>query len=221
MTRVRKPFYWAEKMNTKKRLVHGIGRNDATYPTSAAKGRKTVWRCPFYQAWLNMLKRAYSPAYHAKHPTYLECSVADQWASFSVFRVWMAAQNWQGNHLDKDLLVEGNKIYSPETCVFVSRQVNLFLNDREAMRGDWPIGVSWREDKQRFHAACNNPFTRKQEYLGLFATPEEAHLAWATKKLDYALSLAKEQTDPRVSAALISRFTAKYDEAVAALTHTR
>lgn len=205
-------------MNTKKRLVHGIGRNDATYPTSAAKGRKTVWRCPFYQAWLNMLKRAYSPAYHAEHPTYLECSVADQWNSFSVFRVWMEAQNWQGNHLDKDLLVEGNKIYSPETCVFVSRQVNLFLNDREAMRGDWPIGVSWREDKQRFHAACNNPFTRKQEYLGLFATPEEAHLAWAKRKMEHAVSLTRSMQCDVSRAALVKRYTERLR--VATLTCT-
>lgn len=58
-----------------------------------------------------------------------------------------------------------------------------------------------------FHAACNNPFTRKQEYLGLFNTPEEAHLAWAERKLEHATSLAPSIQNDVAAAALISRYT--------------
>ena len=55
----------------------------------------------------------------------------------------MVEQDWEGLQLDKDLLVNGSKVYSRETCVFVSNQVNIFLTERGNDRGEWPIGVNW------------------------------------------------------------------------------
>ena len=90
------------------------------------------------------------------------------------FRAWMVEQDWKGKQLDKDLLVQGNKMYSPDTCVFVDGVVNNFLTDRAAARGEWPIGVIWHERAKKFMSQCNNPFTKKYEYLGYFHLPESS-----------------------------------------------
>lgn len=44
-------------------------------------------------------------------------------------------------HLDKDILVAGNKIYSPETCLFVPNRINSLLI-RGVKTGPLPLGVS-------------------------------------------------------------------------------
>lgn len=153
-----------------------------------------------------MIVRCYSSKYHSRS-TYKDCYVQDEWKTFSNFRKWMEAQEWEGLHLEKDLLICGNKVYSPDTCVFVTQQVNGFLIDSVEFRGEWPIGVNWHKNVGKFIAQCNNPFTKKSEHLGVFDCPYEAHAAWLAKKLEHAYALAAIQTDPRVAAALIERYT--------------
>ena len=114
------------KMVKPKRLVYGVGINDADYVVqkwetigyvNGKQKQKLIWICPYYSAWKSMLKRCYSSKYQDKRPTYKGCSVSDEWLTFSVFKVWMEKQDWEGKQLDKDLLFEGNKIYSADTCV--------------------------------------------------------------------------------------------------------
>lgn len=61
--------------------------------------------------------------------------------------------------------------------------------------------------QERFKSECCNPFTKKQEHLGLFASELEAHEAWLRRKSELARHLAAEQTDERVAKALIARYT--------------
>ena len=124
------------------------------------------------------------------------------------FRAWMETQDWEGKQLDKDILFQGNKEYSPSTCVFVDGIVNNFLLDSAAIRGDWPIGVCWNERDQKFQSNCCNPFTKKREHLGLFHCPNQAHLAWKKRKHELACQLADVQTDERVAEALRARYNA-------------
>lgn len=204
------------KKLSKPRLVHGVGINDADYVTekketigyvNGKQKQKLVWICPYYRAWMSMLSRCYSTKYQERNPTYKGCSVSDDWLTFSVFKNWMDAQDWEGRQLDKDLLSEGNKVYSPDTCVFVTPMVNNFTIDRGAARGEWLIGVYWNKGAGKFVARCNNPLTKKQEHLGLFNSELEAHEAWRKRKLELAYELADIQTDERVAKALIDRYT--------------
>jgi hypothetical protein len=195
-------------MQKKTRLVHGIGVNDADYAVSPTINGKQVM-CPFYQTWTNMLARCYDPKIQARQPTYVGCEVAPEWLNFMTFRAWMAGQDWRGMHIDKDLLIPGNRVYSPGACAFISRGLNNFATDHAAARGEWPIGVNWHKQIGKFAANCRNPFTGRLEHLGLFICPNEAHEAWRAKKHGHALALAAEQTDPRLAAALSTRYLEK------------
>lgn len=196
-------------------LVCGVGINDSDYVVqvkkdvqnnSGVRKQKVVWNCHFYQSWSGMLKRCYSEKRLKRNPTYIGCSVSEEWKVFTNFRAWMVEQDWEGLQLDKDLLVNGNKVYSRETCVFVSNQVNIFLTERGNDRGEWPIGVNWDNGVKKFIARCSNPFTGKRDHLGYFLCYKEAHAAWLAKKLEHAHALAGIQKDTRVAIALIERY---------------
>jgi hypothetical protein len=199
-----------------KKLVYGVGTNDADYVVSkketigyeGGKQRfKLIWACPYYSTWASMLSRCYSAKAQDKRPTYRDCTVSEEWRTFSNFKEWMEKQEWKGLQLDKDLLIEGNKIYSPETCVFVTLMVNSFILDCRAARGDWQIGASWDKIKNKFQSTCRNPFTKKLEKLGYFDCEQEAHNAWSKRKLELARELASIQTNPRVAKALFDRYS--------------
>ena len=199
-----------------KKKVYGVGINDANYVVqvketigyvNGKRKQKLVWECPYYRVWKDMLKRCYSNKYQERYPTYIGCTVADEWLTFSVFKSWMEKQDWEGMQLDKDLLFSGNKVYSAETCVFVTRVVNSFMSESGSARGEWLIGVCWDKAANKLISRCSNPFTNKNEYLGLFDCELEAHQAWRKRKLELAYLLAEEQTDERVAKALIDRYT--------------
>ena len=197
------------------KLVYGVGINDANYVTQLSeelgyvdgvRKRKLVWICPFYQAWRDMLGRGYSERCKLKRPTYRGVTVCEDWWLFSTFRLWMEQQDYKGNHLDKDLLIRGNKVYCPEACVFISAQVNTFMAERCGDRGEYKIGVYWVKKDCKFTAQCSNPFTNKQENLGRFLTEEAAHRAWLSKKLEHAKALSALQTNEMVAKALVDRY---------------
>lgn len=196
----------------KRKLVLGVGVNDSSYQVNryelVSGVRKRVWACPFYRAWSNMLNRCYSDSYQELYPTYAGCEVVDEWRNFSSFAEWMRSQSWEGKHLDKDILSPGNKIYGPDLCVFISACLNIFLIDSGASRGEWPIGVHWVARDERFQSSCRNPFTDKQESLGMFDSPTAAHHAWRKRKHQHALSYADMQSDPRVAKMLRTRYLA-------------
>ena len=193
------------------KLVFGVGINDADYSVTCYENledgkRRQVWMCPFYRAWKNMMARGYSRKEKTKHPTYKDVTLCQEWLLFSNFSGWMQTQDWEGKQLDKDLLVNGNKVYGPENCVFVSAEVNKFLTDRGNDRGEHKIGVHWAKNVGKFMARCSNPFTGKRDSLGLFSDEDEAHNAWLAKKLEHAKVLASLQTDARITKALIAKY---------------
>lgn len=188
------------------KLVCGVGINDSETKVQQYESGKLVWICPFYLKWRSMLQRCYCQKLHEKHPSYIECSVCEEWLTFSNFREWMKSKNWQDKHLDKDLLIEGNKVYSPDTCIFVSGKVNNFTIDRAAKRGDYLIGVCWNKKSGKFKSQCKNPFTGKVEHLGLFKSELDAHKAWKKRKHEHALKLADEIEDQRLKLALQNRY---------------
>tara|TARA_R110000850_G_scaffold107837_1_gene219634 strand:- start:864 stop:1244 length:381 start_codon:yes stop_codon:yes gene_type:complete len=106
----------------------------------------------------------------------------------------MITQKWKGKALDKDLLFESNKVYSPETCRFLHQRVNNFINHKETTRGKYMLGVSKEAALKKYKAHCNVPLKYLRAYyskaIGHYDTELEAHLAWKkNRKLIYAISL--------------------------------
>ena len=192
----------------KTKLVYGIGINDADYVVRPTINGKRM-KCPYYTKWHDMLKRCYDEKYQERYPTYKGCSVSPEWISFMNFRKWMVDQDWQGKALDKDLLVQGNKVYSPDTCVFVDAMTNTFTIDCGRSRGKYALGVHFDKYSGKFQVKCGNPFSKKQECLGYFTCEYQAHLAWKKRKHILANQLADLQPDPRVAAALRTRYAEK------------
>jgi len=197
-----------------KKLVFGVGIMDAGYRVqekisvgyeNGKRKQRLIWICPLYQRWRDMLQRCYSEKFHERFPTYKGCSVCEEWLTFSNFKHWMEQQDWEGKHLDKDILFQDNKIYSPETCVFVDAKVNIFLIEAAASRGEYMIGVCWDKVHSKFKAMCRDG-SGKRKYLGYYTSELEAHKAWLDYKLKLAYQLAAEQTDERIAKALIERY---------------
>lgn len=99
-----------------------------------------------YETWISMLKRCYDEKVQKKRPSYIGCTICDEWLNFQNFAEWFDKNYYDINSermcLDKDILIKGNKIYSPETCVFTPIRINsLFVNNKKS-RGKFLIGVS-------------------------------------------------------------------------------
>ena len=198
------------------KLVWGVGVNDLDYrvhvkeelPKNGGKRiQKTVFRCEYYKVWGSMLERCHSKKYLERYPSYIGTRVCSEWLYAAEFRKWMEKQDWRGKCLDKDIISPRSKLYSPETCAFVLPATNSFVIARDACRGEYPIGVHLVKHKGKYIAQCKNPFTGKNEHLGIFSTPEEAHEAWRKQKHELAQLVANTESDPRVVEALKKRYS--------------
>lgn len=179
--------------------VFGIGFIGVGEHVSGVNGKNT----PVYTAWKTMISRCYDPKYHARCPTYIGCSVHSDWHNFQVFAEWYKQQpRAEGWHLDKDLITEGNKIYSADTCVFVPPLINTLLSDSRGSRGDLPQGVS--RSKGKYRARLN--VGGEHHELGEYTTPEKAFEIYKFAKeanVKHVADKYKNLIDPRVYSSLM------------------
>jgi len=157
-----------------RRGVCGVGTNDAPYIIKLFANGVRV-ECPIYQIWRAMLFRCYNAGCQEKQPTYIGCTVVDEWLSFMAFRAWVLAQpEWEGLQLDKDLLIPGNKVYGPDTCIFVSQEINLLLISNLAKPSGYPTGVYWEKlrGRKKYTAQCRERGRRSPTNLGHYYTPK-------------------------------------------------
>ena len=143
--------------------VYGVGVLGTKYP-SKINGVITKE----YKLWHSMLVRCYSDTFKKKYLTYDVCEASENFKSYEYFYEWCNKQIGFGNqgwHLDKDLLVKGNKVYSENTCVFIPAEVNTLLVKRAASRGEHLIGVYWHSKNKAFVARVAKN-KGGSEYLG-------------------------------------------------------
>ena len=186
-------------MRKKRKLVHGVGVNDADYVVCGKVNGKRVW-CPYYKTWAHMLMRAYCERFHESNPAYADVTVCAEWLAFMTFREWMEGEDWEGRALDKDIIVQGNREYSPDRCLFVSQAVNNLLCNCANDRGEYPCGVSkHRGGKYRAHVRIYG----KLKILGYFDTVNEAEQVYKKAKKAHIEVIAATQTDARIRDGLL------------------
>ena len=183
--------------------VHGIGITGDSQVRVDGKHTKE------YRLWNNMLKRCYSVGCQKFRPTYIDCSVSENFRYLQYFKEWCNNQigfnsvDEKGKPfaLDKDILVKGNRVYNEDVCVFVPQEVNLLFTKRDKSRGEYPIGVSFHKSRGMLTATLNN------KYLGYFNTAEQAFQVYKTAKEAYIKEVAnkwKDKIDPKVYEALMN-----------------
>lgn len=150
-----------------------------------------------YSKWTGMMKRCYDEYVLIKQPTYSVCDVDERWHNFQTFAKWFDENRWSEDCLcvDKDILIKGNKIYSPETCILVDSRLNCMFTKTNKMRGSYPIGVYYKKDVRKYRAQCSILPIKGKKYqiaLGHFETPEEAFNAYKQFKESYIKQVADE-----------------------------
>jgi hypothetical protein len=164
------------------RLLYGVGIYNKGEHRAKIDGKNTK----VYDAWHAMLQRCYDPKYHERQPTYVGCSVCDEWIYFQKFATWYDENYYEIPllgimQLDKDILSKGNKVYGPDRCVLVPRKINNLFIKSNATRGKYPIGVTYNKPLNKYQARiCYGDGIR--HHLGYFATAEEAFNAYKIAK---------------------------------------
>ena len=181
-------------MNAK--LVYGYGVND-----SDRAYRKSEEHKVFYASWVRMLERCFSEVRKNRGDAYKEVSCCNEWLVFSKFandlsKIENHEKLFDGWHLDKDILVHGNKIYSKETVCIVPKEINNLLVAKHFKNTGLPQGVTLKEGA---YVAQINMFG-KHKHIGRFRSPKSAFLAYKKAKEEYIKVVANKWKDSISSA---------------------
>lgn len=172
---VKNPYYLS---------VYGVGITGNKYPINI-NGEQAKE----YVTWLHMIRRCFSHKEKNRITAYKNVTCCNEWILYENFYEWLHGQEnfikWLNGDrwcIDKDILIKGNKVYSPETCCLVPNNVNNLILKHEAGRGELPIGMTKHNNK--IQVWCSNPFTGKCEPLGTYSTKEEAFSIYKSYKED-------------------------------------
>ena len=150
-----------------------------------------------YGTWSGMLERCYNASYHAKRPSYIGCTVCDDWLNFQKFAAWYDLNYYEVSGermcIDKDILVKGNKTYRPDRCVFVPERINTLFLKSGSIRGASPIGVTLQGRTGKYEAGCQQAGANK--HIGSFGDPVSAFLAYKAAKEATIKQVAEEYKD--------------------------
>lgn len=148
------------------------------------------------ERWRGIEKRCKVGSYEQKkHPNYI--GTQNKFEGFQEFVEWSRKEvgyqelEVNGNSwcIDKDILGDGSKIYSSETCLFIPNRVNVFLTLRTRFRGEYPLGVTWKKANNKFESQLTY---NGRQYLGLFVDPMDAHREWQKAKIRAGREIAEE-----------------------------
>ncbi|QPP24936.1 hypothetical protein I5102_003427 [Pseudomonas aeruginosa] len=147
--------------------------------------------------WFDLLKRTQiGGRFQRKYPAYAGVTLG--FKSYQQFAEWAISQPGYGCRdaegkifqLDKDILIPGSKLYSPDTCAFVPAHLNSILNISRRSRGPLTLGVSIDRSTGRYRARAKKKGVTVG--LGTFSTTTEAHKAWQRFKAECLMEAAYE-----------------------------
>lgn len=148
-----------------------------------------------YKTWLDMINRCYNEKIKQRYETYKNVTCCDEWLHYKNFKKWYDENYYeiegQQMNLDKDILMKGNKVYSPKTCIFVPKRINTLFTKCNSKRGKLPIGVYYDNSKKKYRACCNDGSGRTKK-IGTYSEPKVAFWAYKAYKRDVIREIANE-----------------------------
>lgn len=158
-------------------LKYGVAQNDILKNDVSEADLETYSKAQ--DKWHCMLKRCYSGDY----PSYIGTFVCESWLIFSNFYKWLLNQPyWKDLELDKDIVMKGSKVYSPETCALVPSYINKSFIIRPPKPGN-VHGVFKDSSSKTVKWICQCTINGMQEYFGRYHSQEEAHKVWQKIKI--------------------------------------
>lgn len=149
-------------------------------------------RDEIYRMWRGVVQRTLSEKYemHKTNRSYDGATLCDRWHNFQTFcqDVYENAGYKSGYQIDKDLLLKGNKHYSPETCCFLPAYINLTISIMYKTGNSLPVGVNIKGSHYEAAISCRG----RRKLLGSFLKVEDAHTAYVKAKESYVKDLALE-----------------------------
>lgn len=139
-----------------------------------------------YYRWKCILRRCYSDT---QQNVYVGCTVCRAWLHFSKFHRWYTRNYVEGYHIDKDILKPGNKVYCPQYCRFVPKELNLLLNKNEAQRGRFSQGIS-RTATGNYQSTLSK--NGKNFSLGTFTSKTKAAKVYRKAKAAWIRTIARK-----------------------------
>lgn len=173
------------KTKWKNHKVFGVGTSDLPATTKS------------YPVWHSIHRRCYSEVYQKNKPTYIGCSVCEDWQLLSTFDDWFNDNYVEGFQLDKDIVKPGNKVYCPEYCIFLPNEVNCAVNVPSKWNG-LPQGVSFRKQSNKYVSQMSfndENGKRKSRQILLSNDIEECFRAYKYEKEVYVRFLAEKWKD--------------------------
>lgn len=149
---------------------------------------------PSYVVWSNMIKRCYSTykGNRSQH-CYEDVEVDSKWHNFHVFHEWYTNKTLKfiesgvAPKLDKDLLGEGKRLYSPDTCCILPHSINCALIESKK-KGDLPFGLTRKRNK--YSGTITTEYSAKS--IGSYFTVEDAVEAYSKEKIKSVQFLANK-----------------------------
>lgn len=187
-----KNFIKGSVRNVYDRTVYGVGYLGENNKNGVTKQTEQ------YIVWSSMIQRCYNEHRRNKYPSYKGCIVTEEWHNFQNFITWYDQNYYEVNdevmQLDKDILSKGNKVYSPDLCIFVPKRINNLFLKCDSSRGDLPIGVTFHNINNNYMAQCRNG-TGKLIHMGSYDSVEVAFLAYKHFKEKLIKEVAEEYKD--------------------------
>lgn len=186
------------------RTVFGVGYLGEKGYQAHHKGKSTH----AYSTWFSMMRRCYCEKSKILQPAYIDCTVDEEWHNFQNYAEWYYNNPYAkvGWCLDKDIIVQGDRVYHKDYCTFVPQEINASVIYKSTTKYGLPRGVSkHRYDSSKYTAYVWDKHESK--YKGVYETPEEAYAEYVRGKKKKFLDLVekyKGKVDPRVCDALIN-----------------
>jgi hypothetical protein len=171
-------------MSERHHQIPDFKNNSGVWAKSRRSGAKAQHPTKSGSVWTRMRDRCFVGGYQQrKHARYAGCYMSDDFWDFQKFVRWFQQQKGYeqgGYHLDKDLLVRGNKCYSSETCCYIPAMLNMFLVNQHSSKSNHMIGAHYHTRLSKWGSSLS--VNGEIKFLGYFESELDAHREYVVEK---------------------------------------